>query len=124
MGDITHIRESEDFLDDILIKHEAYYRNYILEKYSDRLGKTPYERAIQMLNAAAIEIGETQVKLGFKWWKQKPQTADSSDIKEEIVDILHFIFNACIELDMDAFELYHVYINKLQKNVDRQREGY
>ena len=87
------------------------------------------EAWIQKQTLAMIsELSELLDEVNFKWWKnEKPLNDDN--IKEEIVDILHFFVSMCLDAGMDAEELHRRYLAKNQENFDRQhgmssKEGY
>ncbi len=88
-----------------------------------------YEEWIQKYTLAIIsELSELLCEVNFKWWKNK-KTLDNEAIREELVDILHFLISMCIRSGMSAEDLYNGYIEKNQENFDRQygksnKEGY
>ena len=78
--------------------------------------------------AMLSELAELIDEVNFKWWKN-PKPVDATKVKEELVDILHFFVSMCLIYDMDAEELYRMYIDKNKENFDRQngksaKEGY
>ena len=78
--------------------------------------------------AMLSELAELIDEVNFKWWKN-PKPVDETKVKEELVDILHFFVSMCLIYDMDAEELYRMYIDKNKENFDRQngksaKEGY
>ncbi len=78
--------------------------------------------------AMLSELAELIDEVNFKWWKN-PRPVDETKVKEELVDILHFFVSMCLIYDMDAEELYRMYIDKNKENFDRQngkstKDGY
>ena len=78
--------------------------------------------------ALVSELGELRCKVNFKWWKN-PKEIDSAAIKEEIVDVVHFVISMARRAGMTSDELYEGYIAKNKENFDRQygrskKEGY
>lgn len=65
------------------------------------------------------ELGELINEVNYKWWKN-PQPVDEQRVKEELVDVLHFLVSMCLKMDMDAQELCRRYLAKNQENFDRQ----
>lgn len=55
----------------------------------------------------------------FQWWKNKKEI-DVKAVKEEMVDILHFLVGMCINVGMTADEMFEIYYNKNKENFDRQ----
>jgi len=49
---------------------------------------------------------------------------DLKELKMELVDIQHFLFNMMISVGMNAEELYNYYLSKNKENIDRQNRGY
>ncbi len=80
--------------------------------------------------------GETSIgNAVWKPWKQNYKKAYSmkisdlpeSDLKElkmELVDIQHFVFNMMISVGMTAEELYNFYLSKNKENIRRQENNY
>lgn len=69
--------------------------------------------------AMISEISELLVEVNFKWWKN-PKELDLPSIKEELVDILHFLVGACIDVGMTADEMFQIYYDKNIENFNRQ----
>ena len=49
---------------------------------------------------------------------------DVKELKMELVDIQHFLFNMMISVGMNAEELYNFYLSKNKENIARQERGY
>lgn len=69
--------------------------------------------------AAMDELTELLNELNYKWWKN-PKPIDGEAVREELVDVLHFLISMCIRSGMTAEDLYAGYIKKNQENFDRQ----
>lgn len=69
--------------------------------------------------AIVSELAELLAEVNFKWWKN-PKPVNDDNVKDELVDILHFFTAACIRSGMDAKELYERYMRKNKENFDRQ----
>ena len=69
--------------------------------------------------AMISEISELLCEVNFKWWKNKKEI-DVKAVKEEMVDILHFLVGMCINAGMTADEMFEIYYNKNKENFDRQ----
>ena len=75
---------------------------------------------MQKLTLATLsELSELIAEVNFKWWKN-PKPVNENNVKEELVDILHFFVSMCLNAGMSAEELYSRYIEKNQENFDRQ----
>ena len=80
--------------------------------------------------------GETSIgNAVWKPWKSNPKKAysmkvsdlsedDQKELKMELVDIQHFLFNMMISVGMTAEELYNYYISKNKENIRRQENNY
>jgi len=80
--------------------------------------------------------GETSIgNAVWKPWKKDHKKAynmkisdlsddDIIELKMELVDIQHFIFNLMISVGMNAKDLYNFYRSKNKENIDRQNRGY
>ncbi len=78
--------------------------------------------------AMLSELAELLAEVNFKWWKN-PKEINYDNVKDEIVDIVHFIASTSLKVGMDADEMYERYINKNEENFKRQhgvslKEGY
>lgn len=49
---------------------------------------------------------------------------DQKELKMELVDIQHFLFNMMISVGMTAEELYNYYVSKNKENIRRVNSGY
>jgi hypothetical protein len=49
---------------------------------------------------------------------------DVKELKMELVDIQHFVFNMMISVGMTADELYNFYLSKNKENIRRQENNY
>jgi dimeric dUTPase (all-alpha-NTP-PPase superfamily) len=80
----------------------------------------PQDVWIQKKTLAMLsELAELIDEVNFKWWKNK-KDINQANVKEELVDILHFFISMCLTAGMTADELYNIYIRKNQENFDRQ----
>jgi dimeric dUTPase (all-alpha-NTP-PPase superfamily) len=70
--------------------------------------------------AMMSELAELIDEVNFKWWKN-PKEVDHDAVKEELVDLLHFLVSMCIKTGMDAAELHARYIEKNKENFNRQK---
>ena len=69
--------------------------------------------------AIVSELAELLAEVNFKWWKN-PKPVNDDNVKDELVDILHFFVSMCLKMNMSAGELYDMYILKNKENFDRQ----
>lgn len=65
------------------------------------------------------EISELLCEVNFKWWKNKKEL-DIKAIKEEMVDILHFLVGMSVNVGMTSDEMFEIYYSKNKENFDRQ----
>lgn len=78
------------------------------------------EEWIQKETLAMIsELAELLNEVNFKWWKNKKET-NYDNIKEELVDILHFFTGMCLKAGLTSRELFEIYIKKNEENFKRQ----
>ena len=69
--------------------------------------------------AMLSELAEVLDEVNFKWWKN-PKPLDDDKLKNEVVDVAHFLLSMCLRSGMSADELYARYVAKNQENFDRQ----
>lgn len=79
--------------------------------------------------------GEKDASAVWKKWKARYPEAqakpisemspeDQLEIKFELIDIMHFVFNMAIGLNMSAEEMFKLYYLKNKHNFERQDNGY
>ena len=78
--------------------------------------------------AMLSEMAELIAEVNFKWWKN-PKEIDERAVKEEIVDILHFLVSMALSAGMSAKEMFEIYLDKNEENFKRQfgtsvKQGY
>ena len=97
------------------------------------------------MDAIISEIDEVKQGLGLlhnnmpKWWKAdvkyfecyldlfalyRESLIDLENTKEELIDILHFLIDAFIQIGMNANEVFEKYADKNKINIRRQETGY
>lgn len=108
-----------DALDTIL----RLQREYMEMIDSRRIGERKEERISKLCTAIIHEACELQDLTNWKWWKN-PSRFDEEKAKEELIDILHFVLQICIELGMDAKDILSAYARKNAINRERQLKGY
>ncbi len=90
---------------------------YIVEQRN--LNYEPDEWIQKRCLAMISELSEVLDEVNFKWWKNKKEL-DFPAIKEELVDLLHFLVGMCINAGMSAQEMFDIYYDKNKENFDRQ----
>jgi dimeric dUTPase (all-alpha-NTP-PPase superfamily) len=85
----------------------------------------PFEgyRLFMFSTALIHEAIELQRETNWKWWKKEGKI-DYGKIKEEIIDIWHFLLQISIESGLDPKTLVEKYMDKNKENLDRQLKGY
>jgi dimeric dUTPase (all-alpha-NTP-PPase superfamily) len=82
------------------------------------------QQFISIMTLALIdELMEALHETPWKPWKRQ-QEWNLANMKEELVDALHFFINLCFGAGMDAKELFNLYTNKNAINHKRQEENY
>lgn len=69
--------------------------------------------------AMISELSEVLDEVNFKWWKNKKEI-DDNNLKEEIVDLLHFLISMALKAGMTADEMFSIYMDKNKENLKRQ----
>ena len=108
-----------DKLDDIFQMQQDLEKYVTSSRYPKKL-----EAKISALSVAIIhEAVELQRLTNWKWWKRS-QDFNILLAKEEVVDILHFVIQASLELGMSPTELVEEYSKKHKINKKRQELKY
>lgn len=112
---------------EMLFDLQNTFDEYIKEKrdldYSDT------EEWVQKLCTAIItEACELNDACSWKWWKNK-KDIDWENVKEETIDIWHFLISLSIKISLTPKDIIDQYINKNLENYKRQlgtseRDGY
>jgi hypothetical protein len=70
------------------------------------------------------ELAEVRKAISWKPWQHDEPYADRKEIVKECVDVLHFVANILCAAGATDDELDAEYLLKMQKNADRQKNGY
>lgn len=70
------------------------------------------------------ELAEVRKAISWKPWQHDDPYADRKEIVKECVDVLHFVANILCAAGATDEELDAEYLAKMQKNADRQKNGY
>jgi len=109
----------EDKLDEIFSLQKSYEEMMNLDRYPQDV-----EGKVSALCTAIIhEVVELQRTTNWKWWK-KPAPFNQADVREELVDIWHFLIQASIELGLTPDDILKEYQRKNEINRQRQNDGY
>lgn len=106
-----------DKLDIIFAMQEKFDQDII--KNRGLQGVTPEEWIQKQTLAMLSELAELIAEVNFKWWKN-PRPVSEDNVREELVDILHFFVGMCNRSGMGSEELFARYIKKNEENFRRQ----
>lgn len=70
------------------------------------------------------ELAEVRKAISWKPWQHDEPYVDRQEVLKECVDVLHFVANIICAVGATDDELNKEYLNKMQKNADRQNKGY
>lgn len=125
---LLNYKESNDYDKlEALFDLQNTFDEYIKEKRN--LDYTNKEEWIHKLCTAIItEACELNDAINWKWWKNKREI-DWQNVKEEIIDLWHFLLSLCIKVGMNPEDIIQQYIDKNIENYKRQlgaseRDGY
>lgn len=103
---------------DVIFEMQQKLNDDIIEKRG--LQNITDEEWIQKhMLAMFTEMGEVLEEINYKWWKNKKEV-NADNLKEELVDVLHFYVSMCLRAGMTGEELYEIYLKKNKENFDRQ----
>lgn len=106
-----------DKLDVIFAMQEKFDQDVIRNRGLE--GVTPEQWIQKQTLAMLSELAELIAEVNFKWWKN-PKPVNSDNVREELVDILHFFVGMCNRAGMGSEELFARYIKKNEENFKRQ----
>lgn len=75
------------------------------------------------LLAAYQELGEIGVEFSWKPWAVDEPFVNRERVRDEIVDVMHFLGNMLVALDVSDEELEAAYVAKQAKNTRRKESG-
>ena len=90
---------------------------------ADRYPKKTEERVSALMTAIIHEAIELQDLTSWKWWK-RPSGFEVKIAQTELIDILHFVIQVALELQMTPQDVLDVYMDKNYVNRERKRSGY
>jgi dimeric dUTPase (all-alpha-NTP-PPase superfamily) len=120
---------SYDKLDDMFDRQESFQKKldcdlgkflnnkkHYLENYGIQTQEEmTKETVIQLFS----EINEILNEINWKKHTLDKTTVNVGHVKEEIIDVQHFIINLCLIWNIDPEELYELFIIKNNKNHER-----
>ncbi len=106
-----------DKLDIIFAMQEKFDQDVIRNRGLQEV--TPEEWIQKQTLAMLSELAELIAEVNFKWWKN-PKPVVTDNVREELVDILHFFVGMCNRSGMGSEELFARYIKKNEENFKRQ----
>jgi dimeric dUTPase (all-alpha-NTP-PPase superfamily) len=90
---------------------------------SDRYPSRKEERVSVLCTAIMHEAIELQRLTNWKWWK-KDVEFDENQACEELIDILHFVVQTAIELNISPQAILDEYLKKNEINRQRHLNDY
>lgn len=118
-SDIINSKEFQamDKLDRIFYLQNLFDSDLVKNRGLEGISKNEWVQ--KEILALLSELAELLAEVNFKWWKN-PKEINYDNVKEEIVDILHFFTGLCLKIGMDSNELTKIYIKKNEENFNRQ----
>lgn len=87
---------------------------------SDRnIEKSRDEWVRDLTIAMEDEISEVRAEINWKWWKN-PKEVDEDALKEEVIDLWHFLVSLSQKVGLTAEEVARIYHEKNAENHARQ----
>lgn len=113
---------------DKIFQYQNELQNIIKGNNSDRHfyhDPEPFQgyRIFMILSSIIAESTETQRETSFKHWKST-KGLNKSKIKEEVIDIFHFLVMLALEIGLTPDEILEEYEKKRQTNIERQKNNY
>lgn len=106
-----------DKLDKIFYMQKSFQEELIKKRHLEHI--TMEEWLQKQTLAIVAELAEVLDESNYRWWKAK-KPLNEAQIKEEIIDVLHFVLSMCVAAGMDSDEIFSVYMAKNKENFDRQ----
>lgn len=109
--------KGKDKLDIIFELQEKFDQDVIKNRQLENI--RPEEWIQKQTLAVMSELAELLNEVNFKWWKN-PKEVNTMNVKEELIDVLHFFVGMCNRTGMSSTELFKIYIEKNKENFKRQ----
>lgn len=106
-----------DKLDIIFAMQEKFDVDVMLNRGLEEIA--PEEWIQKQTLAMLSELAELIAEVNFKWWKN-PRPVNVDNVREELVDVLHFFVGMCNRSGMSSEELFNRYVRKNEENFKRQ----
>ena len=107
------------------LQRDVYFINYE-EMEGDK--DANIRRLVEYMrwNMLAIddELAEMRQAISWKPWQHDKPYADREEIVKEAVDVLHFVANIIVAAGGTDEQLNKYYLEKMEKNKQRQLKGY
>ena len=109
-------------------QHQLQLKLGMLQKIKNNKDKQQYinQQILAMMEEVVEVMKESAYKnpqyLKFGW--KKNQQMNKEVMKNELIDLQHFILNVALILDMSAQEFYERYLIKREANIARKQNDY
>jgi len=113
-----------------LRKTKDLQKNVYFINYDEMEGDKPQNirKLVEYMrwNMLAIddELAEMRQAISWKPWQHDEPYADREEVIKEAVDVLHFVANIIVAAGGTDEELNKFYLEKMEKNRQRQLKGY
>ena len=94
-----------------------------LIRENERSSPTTADQCIALMH----EVMELHDETTWKWWKRsnlKSSEERKANARKELADIVHFVVQIAINLQMEPADLFEAYRKKNMENRQRQIDGY
>ena len=108
-------------LEDIMNKQKQFGSRFC--KFGELTLEEKQKWTKEFILCCMDELSEVLNQVNWKHWRE-PVPIDEVEVKYELVDLLHFLISMMLIWDMDAHEVYTMYLAKNKENHDRQKRGY
>lgn len=114
----------EDKLDRIFNLQKKFGEKYTNFKSENTKLEYKEERTRNFVLALIEEAVELLRTINHKEWKTQKFIPDTSKLKEEIIDITHFLISIALIWGMDAEKFFKKYLEKNKINWERRLKNY
>lgn len=106
----------QEMLDAQIVLNKEFIHDFYGRDWQTMFDKT--------ITAMIHELCEAQRETNFKYWTFNPQKPNFNNLKEELVDVLHFFLTILSMTFEDAEEIKKEYFKKNLTNRSRINQGY
>ena len=112
----------QNYLDVMFAIQKDFEKPWV--NFKNKNVKYKEERTEKMLVSAIEELIELRREINVKEWKRTRKGVNVNKIREELIDVIHFVITIALIWDLTPTSLFEKFIDKQMVNRTRQKLRY